>query len=447
MAESKDESKREIFSPLQYLRVRKDPRTLEQQHNGERIGYYLDPFQVNVFLRPAVSVIVGVLVSAFIYLVGLATGSNLYPWWAALMFAALLSLFFALNDEAKPVKVPNAHVAILTFFGFRLDVYLEEGDYYWFGKKIGLKPSTDPLPNASTPGEEEGFVFTGERQLEIWARKTADDKGLMLDNAARDVSKVFTKLTVLIQTVWPREWANSFDPILDTAERSRSALRTITSFFSGVDNVVVKSAFSSLMAGRTLVSAFTSKPHGIHPRGSVIQDRSGTPLYKITDPIKDAKSRKDFEEKRKVQVEKAKEDVRKKIEEEGDPEMLKVVHRQGGVIEVKERWVEEHLIEVMDEVGAFFKHATVSSVLVSDQVFEQANIASGESFEQVAQIRSAETIREVRKILSENADAPGSEFATLVALAKDGHAKIVYVPNADRLTRAAVAGANEIGGN
>jgi len=82
-------------------------------------------------------------------------------------------------------------------------------------------------------------------------------------------------------------------------------------------------------------------------------------------------------------------------------------------------------------------------------VAEAANEAASEALQRSAQLASATTVKDSRKILAPTAEevaAPGYEMATIIAAAQDNKGvKIVYSPGADSLTRAAIAGASQIG--
>lgn len=430
-----------ILTILRWVNRRLRERRLRK---GKRVGIYLDPLVTNFLLRPIVSLIAGLAISFGIYQFDMVTGSAIFPLWAAWLLGLLLALLFARNEETpkdkdeKHLVVPKAYVAILTFFGLRLNIYLTEGDHYWLAQRFGFDRSTDPLPNSDPetyPKEAEGFVFIGDRPLEIFFRKESKDKSLILQNIASDFSEVFTKLTIVVRTGWPLRWANSDDPILTAAERTRSALRTVVSFFSGVDNAALKAVYSKLLRGHVLFAAFINKPVGIHPRGAVIQNQSGQPIFEIANPD----VRGDLKNKKKA--------LSRELQKEYlvDSEMFDAIPRdREGMPIIQRRRVDEHILTVMTEIGAVFVSASVSDITLSEEVTRQANIAAGESFQRTGQVLSAHTIAQTRQIIAENAGQPGSELATMAALAKDGHAKIIYVPGDDALTRAIVAGASQI---
>jgi hypothetical protein len=418
---------------------RKENRRRDRLHHGKRVGIYLSPVETNLILRPILSLFAGQVVGWLLYLLAVGLGSAIFPWWAAGSLGVLLAIFFGLNDE-KELEVPKAHVAIVTFLGLRFRIYLEEGTHYWFAQRIGFSYSADPLPNTVWEKEKLGFVFVGKRQLQIYERTEADkkQKDLTLKNVTSNSSEVSVQLTVAVTTMDPLAWANSTDPVLDVAERARSALRTIVSFFTGIDNAVMKSAFSKLMGGHKLIAAFTKEPRGVHPRGSVVQNPSGTLIFETLLPDASTEA-----------VEEAKALLRQRINDEADPAMVKSLSKdKDGNIRIEEREVEEHLVGVMDAVGAHFDHASASNFSLSEEVSRQANIAEGENFQRTGQVLSAKTIAETSEIIAKAKKANGedSEFAVMAALAKDGHAEIKYilVPGADRLTRAAVAGASQI---
>lgn len=414
----------------------REKRRKEKLHKGERVGLYLSPIRTNLVLRPALSILAGAAIALVLYAFAWVVGSgNIFPWWAALSLAGILSAFFALNDE-KAISVPKTHVAILTFLGVRFRIYLEEGDHYWYGEKIGFARSEDPMPVPASEGEKKGFVYTGKRPIEIYERSTSGEKtkNLTLANVAADFTEVRAKLTITLQVMDPLSYANSADPILDAAERARSGLRTTISFFTGVDNAVLKSSFSDLLGGKKFLTALSKKAVGVHPRGSVIQNQSGAPIF---DVVPSDTPEEDVNE--------VKTELRNKIRTDADQEMIDALPKDSsGEIIIQEREVEDHLVPAMDAIGAHFTHASVSDFSLSKEVADQANKAASESFQRIGQVLSAQTLAEVRGILAAGLNEPGNELATLIAAAKDGHAEIIVVPGADSLTRAAVAGAAKL---
>jgi hypothetical protein len=412
--------------------ARKDSHRESKTRGGEPVGIYLDPFETNFILRPIFSFVGALGTTAFLYGLQWLIGSHALPLWARIPTVVLLSCIFAFNDS-KPITVPKQYVAILTFFGMRFNIYFEEGDHYWYGMKLGFGRSTDPLPHSDPKGkypkEAEGFVYIGSRPIGIWPNMDQKDK-FTLSNVAHDSSTIYNALTVTFKTVWPLRYANSDDPILDIAERARSALRTVVSFFVGADNAMLKSVTSKLLEGQHIVTAFTFRAIDGHPAGSVIQDRSGDRIFEIVPPEGD--------------LEEAKRRVRERIDRDANPLMREVVLRDNVPV-VQHKEVADHLIPVTTGTGTYFERASVSDVTLSEEVAKQANIAAGEYYQRVAQIENAKVIKAAQDIMKDGVDTEDGKFATLAALARDGHAKIVYVPDSDRLTRAAVAGAQQIG--
>lgn len=434
-----------LFPNLSSARHQKMRESESKAKKGDPVGKYLDPFETNVILRSIISVIAAVIVTALLYALEWVLGSDILPLWAAIPIALLLALFFALNDS-EPLIVPKQYVAIFTFLGMRFNVYFEEGTHYWYGGKVGISWSTDPLPNSDEKkykSEKSGFVYIGNRPIGVWP-SLEQKRQYRLSNVAHDSSTIHNTLTVTFRVVWPLRYANSDDPILDIAERSRSALRTLVSFFVGDDNAMLKSISSKLLEGKYIVTAFLFHPVEGRPAGSVIQDRSGDRILEIVDIPEDEEG-EDIGEKLQRRLEEAKQRVMVRINSDANPKMREaVLHENTPVVSYKE--VVDHLIPIMTANGAHFEHASVSDVSLSEEVEKQANIAAGENYQRTAQIQNARTIKEAQEILAKGLKTKEGQFATLAALARDGHADIVYVPDSDRLTRAAVAGAKQIGG-
>lgn len=418
-----------------------DDKRRKKVERAERVGWYINPFTSNVVLRPLLSIATASIVTSALLVIDNVIGSNLFPWWGALILLALFTLLFALNDPQVEVKA--AHVAIVTFFGQRVNIYLEEGNHSWYGGKLGFGWSSDPLPNRQgyKNEAEKGFVFIGDRPISIWPNRK--EKGnVVLDNVSGDGSALFTTLTTTSKVYWPLQWANSDDPILDIAERSRSGLRTIASFLPGFDNVKMQSIFSGLMGGHTLVTAFTTERIDIFDRGSVIQDASGVHIFEMVGYK--ANETKDAYEAR---VAEAKLRVAERIEREADSKMYAKVLGKDGKPIIQTRHLNDHLVPVLTDCGSHLERATVSSVKQSDEVQKQADKAAGESFQRRGQRMNAAAMKEAGKIMRAELAKPGGETALAAALAADGKGTFshVHVSGGDALSRAAVAGAKSLG--
>lgn len=430
----------------------------------EMVGTYFSAFETNFIFRPLLSTVAAFMVVAILFVTDTILGSNMLPWWAALILLTLLATLFALNDDKiviegnkkLPLSIPENHVGILTFFGTRLNAYLEEGDHYWYGGKLGFGVSTAPLTNRKDykVESEKGFVFIGDRAISIWPN-LGESGQVRLKTVSGSGSTNTSTLTITFKVYWPLAWANSDDPILDIAERSRSGLRSISSFLPGFDNVKMQSIFSGLMGGGTLVTALTKKSIDIFPRGSVIQDASGRHIFEI---VKYNPDRSEADHTRLVDNAKAR--VSAKIIADGDEEMKTMVvdpednprtqvfslNKVDDIHEVvEEEGTDKHLVPVMTDCGCHLERATIAEILTSEQEQEQANIAASESFQRRAQRMNAEAMHENTETMRKNLKEEGGEAALAAALAADGKASFVHVSGGDRLSRATVAAAKTLG--
>lgn len=419
----------------------------------EMVGTYFSAFETSFIFRPILSAIAAFVVVATLFATDTILGSDMFPGWAALILFILLTILFAINDDKdKKVSIPANHVGILTFLGARLNAYLEEGDHDWYGRKIGFGVSNEPLTNRKDykVESEKGFVFIGDRAITIWPNLGERDK-VRLKTVSGSGSTNTSTLTITFKVYWPLAWANSDDPILDIAERSRSGLRSISSFLPGFDNVKMQSIFSGLMAGGTLVTALSKDRIDIFERGSVIQDESGRHIFEMVKYNVDQ-----TKEERDRLIDEAKTRVSAKILAEGDEKMKKMVMDAEGNPRIQifslnkedDVHVEEtdkHLVPVMTDCGAHLERATIGEILTSDEEQEQANIAAGEAHQRRGQRMNAAAMKENTDTMRENLAKDGGEAALAAALAADGKASFIHVSGGDRLSRAAVAGAKTLG--
>lgn len=454
--------------PLAYLkREHRESKKKEQEARNKRkveraepVGRYLGAFAVNTFYRIGVSALAAIAIMVVIFVIDHVFGAGLLPWWGAMGATLLLLLIFALNDEfdakgtgkEKYLKVPAKYVAILTFFGRRLNVYLEEGDYYWFGAKLGFGVSTEKLQNRAAYGYEasHGYVFVGDRTMLIWSNM--NEKGqTRLTAVSGDGSDQTATLTLTFKVYWPMQWADADDPIQNLADRARSGLRTIASFLPTFDNIKMQTIFSGLMGGGTLITALTEERVDIYDRGSVIQDRSGRHIFKLI-PYASGREPAEFKALRDLK----RKEVENEIKANGWPKMLEAVKNdEDGTFLVQEfslnrdsdpdhNDVNRHIIPVLNDCGCHLEYATVGEILQSDEVQKQANKASGEAFERLGQRMNAASMQENTKTMKKGLTGKGGEAALAASLAADGKGSFIYV-SGDRLTRAAVAGAKTLG--
>lgn len=416
-------------------------RSSIEDNTGEKHivpGLYFGPLTMNLVARPVLSAIGGAFFTGAIWVLVeiMVTATSVespldLPLYQMLWLA--FTILFALGEESVE-EVPIAHAAMLTFLGFRIRMYRTEGRYSWTGKRLGL----DRSRKVAEPGtDKDGLIYLGEIQIPIWNSAAEKDK-IRLSNTARDSSTVYANLLIVLSLSDPYLWIDSKDPLTDIAERARSAFRTGIAYFIGVDNAIVKSVLGKLMSGFTMVTAFLRRNVGGQPQGSVLRDMGGAHIHKLVPPgdIDEVHERDEF--RREI------ESVAHTI----DPDLLAAVKGTDGRIVIETRAVAETLNEVMQRVGAILMRASVGDIALSEEVIGAANKAASEAAQRAAQLASAETMVAARKILAptaEEADRPQSELAALIAAAQDNpNIKIVMIPGADPLTRAAVAAATQI---
>jgi hypothetical protein len=387
-----------------------------------RAGHYLTPIMMYI-IRYTVSLIAGVLLALVFSVVDNWSDLNLMGigWW--LLFGLVMAGFFSSADEPA-ISVPVNHVGILTFLGGRMKIYLEEGDYPWYGKKLLFGISTTPLGNAKNvtegPGEEQGFVYIGKRVISIWNDK--DSKRATIDLPSRTASNVGVKLTLEIITTNPIVWASIDDPVLEIAEQARSGLRKTIGFFRDTDVKGAKAAITTILAGDSVITAFINKKVGSLLPWTMVQDHSGMPMYGTLS----------FESGldsvvRNQRIEAAKTAFRQKLKVDGLREMIGAVGvDQSGEIQVAELSISEKLQSIVAGTGSIMADVIMSDTQVSDTVRKAAEAAASEGAQRDQQITSAETQVEVMNKLARARQDNGGidELDRILAAAADGTSNI-----------------------
>lgn len=438
-------------------------KSVGKMFKKKRKGWYFGPIGFNLVFRPIASIIGGSFISTLFWLsleatkrFGMIAVNPLdLTLWSLLTLA--LVIWIIMPDNDTPEKVPEAHAAMVTFLGARWRLYRTEGEYSWTGKSLFLGRSM----KISEPGtNDKGFIYLGEIPIRIWNAADANGQDKVnIVSVARDTSAVTTTLTIVLELDDPKLWLDSQDALGDVAERARSAFRTAISFFVGTDVTGVKSVLGLLMAEKTIVTAFLQRTIGTNIVHSLLEDRSGVHQYLIVGQDKNGKEIIDEmidEDNGRFladTINNAKQrflaDIKSR-EAEFDKEMWDAAldANQNGIV-AADRSVSEALTEVAKAVGADFLRASVGNISLSAEVTKEANKAASEVFQRDAQMASAKTVKEARKILSPSKEElennPYFQDAAMVAAAQDNpNISVVHVTGSgDRLTRAAAVHANQ----
>lgn len=415
------------------------------------VGFYVGPF-TSLYLRAAISLLAGGLVATFMYAIDTFAGTELLNvlWWFGL--SILFSVYIGWNEE-KTV-VPVNHVAFVTFLGRRWHIFLREGEYYWIGRRFFLDISRTPLANAKNvakgDGEEQGFVYVGNRTLQIWNNR--QNKVITLTLPTRAGSTVTTNLTVKITTRDPMKWALSDDPILQIAEQARAGLRKALTFFRDTDVSGAKSAVVALISGKRVIAAFTAKKAGSFLVGTMVQDKSGLPMYEVINIVQTpGETAEAFAQREAAELQQKKEAFITALVRDGNPDMVSAAKDKEGNLIVAELNIEEKLNTVVAEVGAYIENVVISDAQLSDTVRVASEAAASEGAQREQQVTSAETQAEVmQRLAAARQGTQVDDLDRLLAATADGNkgVQVVHVSGSDNpIIKAAIAGGKQIGGN
>lgn len=425
---------------------------LAKQHfyDERLVGIYIGPFAA-LLPRAVISIFAGGLLASIMLAIDIFAGTELIGTLAWLGLTTVFAIYVAWTEEK--VTVPVNHVAFVTFFGRRRHIYLREGDYYWIGRRFFFGISRTPLPNAKNvaagEGEEQGFVFVGNRTLQIW--NSRQNKVITLTLPSRAGSTVTTNLTLKITIHDPMKWALSDDPILQIAEQARAGLRKALTFFRDTDVSGAKSAVVALISGKRVLTSFTTKKQGSYLVGTMVQDQSGLPMYEVVNIVqKIDEDDEAFARREATELQQKREEFTQKVKRDGNPKMVEVAKDAQGNLIVATLNIEEKLNTVIAEVGSYTESVVISDAQLSQIVREASEKAASEGAQREQQITSAQTQSEVVDILASARQKNGvTELDQLIAAAADGNqgVHITHISGSNNpIVQAAVAAANNLKG-
>lgn len=382
----------------------------------KNIHFYV--FEWNTYVRYGLSLFVSLIIATLLLCLDILLDSELFDGWMFTAIVACITIFYA-QAEPEDTIVPAGKVAIMTFWGFRFHVFINEGRYPWTGKSLGIHRSTETRTEGVT---RDGFVNIKDFPMSIWnqASDRNNPNKLKLQCLASDnASEVFTTLTLTVRITDPIKWINSIDPALDLAEKAREALRSIIAFFTAIDNTKMKGVYWEMMRGKTIIAVFIPKSTHEYMKGTVLRSAGGAPMYEV---VKEGET-----------VDIAKANFKARVIAEADQEMLKVCLKlknedtaekiaeslARGVLKIEERSVATVFIDVMDRVGVTVDSATIGNIDVSQVVTDAANKAASEPAQRTGQMASAETDRDAAIVRSEARATGVTEFELGVSAAAD----------------------------
>ncbi len=431
----------------------------------KRVGLYLNAadwyffrFGVSLLLAVLTVMMVQIIIYGFPLLIGVNL-NHLSAWWFWILVTLNFTYVYARGEDSTGFSVPGKNfLAVLTWLGMPLPVYLETGAYTWSGKRLGFGRLTAVKADFTTPleGKEnstanvagDGFLIGGPNTFKVWNSADSKEKDRTIIKApTKNRADIRASLTLILEVVDPLKLLDSDDPALDIGDRARQEIRELFNLFVDTDVPNLQSVTAEVLMGTRLVTVFLPQPKGnqAHKLGAMIRTVGGDAIFTVL------RSQPDTEEfKNEVAA------FTKRIMDEADADQLKLVSKQNsqGQVEIKLDWVvvSKPLSEVLSALGLRLQRATFGDIILSDEVTKAANAASAEADQRIAELADARTKAAARKVMlpgEEELQNPAWETAMILAEAKgqgpNGTIRVVFTPGADSLTRAAVAGASQIG--
>ncbi|MBP9836882.1 MAG: hypothetical protein KBC78_03550 [Candidatus Pacebacteria bacterium] len=394
---------------------------------NKRGGLYLAPFQIQ-FLRVAVSLGAGQLVAFVLAMIDRLSNETPLPdeWFVIGSFIFAIPLL--LND-GTPIKVPVNHCGVMTFFGRRLNwLFLVEGDYSWYGKKIFfnisqspiIQPSTDIKNSFTTKGEKEGFPNLNRRTLSIWQDTVGKDPVLKL--LSKTSTEVTTRLTIGIRTTDPMKWMLYNDPIAEICNRARASIRELVKNFIDVDVNPSESLIKSLLDGKKVFFAITLRPYELYREGSVVRDNGGVPISVVVgedDKGKDIidETDEDAEVRLLAKLKKANDELLEAATYKNKDGVIIKDSNDNPKINTYLLALKETIGDIAHSTGSELYMIAMSGTDVSAKVKEATQQLSAEANERESEKRTAESVKNIKDILGGNGDVALAIAANIAKVA------------------------------
>lgn len=370
------------------------------------------------------------------------------------------------DDDGKPLVVPTNTVAPLTFFGTLYRIYLLEGDYAWWGRKLFFSRSKVALRDFTTRVKDgdvaDGFFKRTPIPFNLYNERPKEKDGKtiigssLIEGVAKGGSPVKAELLTTFVSFDPHRALRNDDPGLEIAERARSMFRTCISYFTSVDNAVAKDAMAHLIEGKTIVVAFLLKSADQLAEGSIVRDTGGEPTYFIVEAKagEDLKNPKDLKKATARTIREYKKHLDAHltktmrdavtIEVERDQKDGSTTKEKEYVIET--RSVEIGLNEILEKNGFYLTSASVGHVEISENLSRLAVAAEMQTYENTVQVRSAQaTAAALEKLKSspEQMNDPAYLDKIGIAAASDpgGKSQFIRASTDNKLATVGVAAA------
>ncbi|MCU0678407.1 MAG: hypothetical protein MUF19_02335 [Candidatus Pacebacteria bacterium] len=240
--------------------------------------------------------------------------------------------------------------------------------------------------------QEDGFFKITRIPFRLW--QSAKEVGKILITAVtKGGSTMQSELLVTLESFDPYLALRNDDAGLEIAERARSALRTGFSFFTSIDNAVMKDVVARLVEGHTIVFSPLTKQVDDLPAGSVARDTGGEPLFKI---VEQQPGDENFE----AAIERTINEFKTHLDGHLTPAMREaVIGRKtrkkdaNGVLAwdyiVETRSIQEALTEILEKNGFRLVSASIGEVLIDKSLSAAAVNAEQQSLEGSVQVKSA----------------------------------------------------------
>ena len=408
------------------------------------VGYYIGPIQIQLLRLVApffASIILTWIVIYPTLMVILFFVSPLLEKWiiinsSFLTTSTYILIFLGLwlwlwqPDEDPAIKVKFNFVVPLKIFGRLFKIFLWNGDYSWYLKKLKINLNSDPIPNSPLEGEKAGHISIAKQVFPIWNDKKS--KSTVISVNALNNSEVFIVVTLEFNIIDPYLWITNEDARTAIGEEARSFIRELIPTLLDTDVPLLRSILTDLFDSEEFLLAYTLEGNEQFAKHKLVTNRSGKILCQkvrkigvddieeadieeaLKEAIKEAiKANLKLDEIEKADVKKAikevteanlkldENDFKATLAQQADKRLLKLATDKADkeIINISKISTQKNIRFLLENLGANLVKISVSDVRLSDEVLNAAKKAASEILQREGHVASAITTKMVSKEL------------------------------------------------
>lgn len=367
--------------PMQLFRFAWWVLTLPWRQGGRK-GIYLGPVSVWFFLIALFAALSSLPVGSFWLLrIWLGNGGP-SDWPIVLTIVCTLTICGLVFVSDKKSTVPESLMIGLTILGFRVRIYLKEGNYFLDLDNFLVgrtRKVVEPFTDSEGRFPADFFPF------QLWdstERGTDKKPNLLIDINSLGGAGVKLRTTLKCRHIDPQRSLSLSDGPLLLGDSGRKALRHTAGKFTDYDIDNTPPLVGAVMLGHLVVSARLAGTHGQHRGGSLIHKKGGEKLFRIvpfgSSEEEIAAAVVQFEGTLAAERSNIEDTVWNLCCEKNTPRIERIS-------------IESTILSTAAEAGLEIDEALISDVEFSDPVKASVNKASAEPHEAVSEAATAKS--------------------------------------------------------